>query len=811
MAFSTVQLAMRQQQANIIVQQRFERHRHLLDRNHVGPADRMTKHEILTQVEQLPSWFRVRGRPHGDAMRGAGVILDWLASHPGDGWQDRWLVSGADASKDWIDKLAPDDDRSLQTKRYERLRGLAALLMCGAVAPSFEFIHLYHPHRLFDQLRAYRRPDVFARIEQAATERGLPAKPRGDVLTALCKIVLHTGRDVDALTRDDLIEAYVWSLRVSKSRYTFPGLHTGWDLLVSVGVLREQTSLRGEALHLGQRPTGELVDLYGVRCRPIRDLLVRYLDERRPAIDYNSFRNLVAVLAGRFWADIEQHHPGIDSLHLSDEVARAWKHRLQTHTDVDGNTRPRKDRYTILMSVRCLYLDIQQWALEDASWVPWVAPSPVKRDELKGQEKARKQTRSAMHQRVRQRLPHLPLLADTAERCHADAAALLRAAAACEPGEVFDHGSTRYRRAIRKIESKSARRQGYSVMCVENLANGAVINATTREDKFFWAWAIIETFRHTGVRLEELLEITHLALVSYQLSDTGETVPLLQIVPSKVNEERLLLVSPELASVLATIIKRLRSDGDGTVPLVARYDSYEKQTGPALPHLFQRRHGTRRSVISVGNVQKLINQVLDASGLKDAAGQTLTYTPHDFRRMFASEAVAAGLPVHIAARVLGHHTVTTTETYMAVFQDDLIRSYRAFLEDRRTVRPSEEYREPTDEEWREFQQHFQQRKVALGDCGRPYGASCHAEHSCIRCAMLRVVPRQRPRLIEIIRNLDDRITEARMNNWLGEVEGLKVSLDAAKRKLASLDRSIERSRRAHSAGPTDLGIPVVSE
>ena len=33
---------------------------------------------------------------------------------------------------------------------------------------------------------------------------------------------------------------------------------------------------------------------------------------------------------------------------------------------------------------------------------------------------------------------------------------------------------------------------------------------------------------------------------------------MLQIVPSKTNEERLLLVSPELASVLAAIITRLR-------------------------------------------------------------------------------------------------------------------------------------------------------------------------------------------------------------------------------------------------------------
>jgi hypothetical protein len=163
--------------------------------------------------------------------------------------------------------------------------------------------------------------------------------------------------------------------------------------------------------------------------------------------------------------------------------------------------------------------------------------------------------------------------------------------------------------------------------------------------------------------------------------------------------------------------------------------------------------------------------------------------------------------VHIAARLLGNKSLTTTETTMAIFQEDLIRSYRAFLDKRRTTRPAEEYREPTEQEWQEFQQHFQLRKVALGTCGRPYGSSCQHEHACLRCAMLRVSPQQRPHLAEIIHNLRERITEAQMNGWLGEVQGLQISLDAAKRKLASIDRSIERNRHTR---PTDLGMPIIS-
>jgi len=42
-----------------------------------------------------------------------------------------------------------------------------------------------------------------------------------------------------------------------------------------------------------------------------------------------------------------------------------------------------------------------------------------------------------------------------------------------------------------------------------------------------------EPLHPKGIRHEEFLEITHLTLVSYRLADTGEFVPLLQILLSK--------------------------------------------------------------------------------------------------------------------------------------------------------------------------------------------------------------------------------------------------------------------------------------
>ncbi|MFL6124812.1 hypothetical protein [Actinophytocola sp.] len=63
-------------------------------------------------------------------------------------------------------------------------------------------------------------------------------------------------------------------------------------------------------------------------------------------------------------------------------------------------------------------------------------------------------------------------------------------------------------------------------------------------------------------------------------------------------------------------------------------------------------------------------------------------------------------------------------------------------------------------------------------------------------------------MVEIIANLRDRITEAKLNGWLGEVAGLDASLQAAARKLVSLDRM----RNRLPLGTIDLGItPVITD
>jgi hypothetical protein len=137
-----------------------------------------------------------------------------------------------------------------------------------------------------------------------------------------------------------------------------------------------------------------------------------------------------------------------------------------------------------------------------------------------------------------------------------------------------------------------------------------------------------------------------------------------------------LLISPDLADVLAAVISRVRA-------------------GPSDP----------------------------------VTGQPLAYTPHDFRRMFLTDAVLNGLPPHIAQVIAGHRDINVTMGYKAVYPDEAIQAYRAFLARRRALRPGEEYRTPTDAEWQQFLGHFERHKVATGTCGRAFAAPCPHEHA----------------------------------------------------------------------------------
>ncbi|MET7608143.1 hypothetical protein ABZS96_38125 [Streptomyces avermitilis] len=65
-----------------------------------------------------------------------------------------------------------------------------------------------------------------------------------------------------------------------------------------------------------------------------------------------------------------------------------------------------------------------------------------------------------MHQRIRERLPHLPALVDTAEKHRDDQAVLLAAARQTLIGETFEHAGRTYRRTRYRWDTRSATQHG---------------------------------------------------------------------------------------------------------------------------------------------------------------------------------------------------------------------------------------------------------------------------------------------------------------------------------------------------------------
>ena len=690
-----------------------------------------------------------------------GEALAWLSGRPGDNWQQRWAASVADTVAASAKSLSGRARRRLET-------GLATLVALGAIRPSYRWLsgsQARHVAKLFRQAHA---PE-FAALHQHAGRLGVSPVGLREALDTVTRVAIRTGRSPAQIGPEDLA-GYIGEMR--DGGRTPRRVELAWTLLREAGGLAGTPPTLRQYRQSGQRSVAELVGRYPIACQPVRELIVRYLCERAPALDYSTLRWLAYRLAVLFWGDLERHHPGIHTLRLAPQVAQSWKRRLALKTD--GS--PRAQYLDILVSVRSFYLDVAQWALADpATWGSWAAPCPVSEADLAGYPKAQRRRKARMHQRTRTLVPVLPALVEAAARRLDHAERLLGAASAAEPGSLFSLDDSSYRRLVphRPNEQRSVRvvvvGAGSSVD-----AEGPRLTPARCEEEAFWAWAVVEVLRQTGARIEEVLELTHLSLRRY-VQPSGELVPLLQVSPSKTDTERVLPIAPELVAVLAAIIRRVKAGGE-VVPLVSRYDPLEQLASAPLPYLFQRRFGHRPTVISSGYVRALLDRLGAYAGLRDVDGTPLRFVPHDFRRIFATEAVNSGLPVHIAARLLGHLDLNTTQGYVAVYPEQVIRHYREFIDRRRQCRPTEEYREPTTAEWKEFEAHFGLRSVALGTCTRPYGTACVHEHACVRCPMLRVDPAQLPRLESIEVNVRGRLAEALQMNWLGEVAGLEESL-----------------------------------
>ena len=718
-----------------------------------------------------------------------------------------WLASGADGAGAGWTQLAGG---WLEQARGPQARGLVLLapalvtVVCADIirpSPGWLVAGGCDHAGLARAMAASRDPAGFAQLRALGErDRGATAARTARTLRRAAVILAAKGGVLAGITIGDVLELLDTEAEVFGAARSDAA--ACYRLLREMGIFGPAAPARLRELRTaGQRTPAEMIGRHQLTCQPIRDLLVDYLRERQPAMDYGSLEQLARRL-GMFWADLEAHHPGIDSLHLSAEVADAWKQRMRTKQTTiagpGGKTVVDAERIChreFLTPVRAFYLDLAQWAVDDpARWAQWAVPCPVGRAETI-QGKIQRHRKSRMDARTRERLPVLPILVRSTAQQHADAQALLHAACGTRPGDTFTAAGAVLVRSVTTASAVS--------VWADDPATGSRRNLTAEEDRAFWAWATVEILRATGIRAEELIQLSHHSLVQYRLPGTGELVPLLQIAPSKTDAERLLVINPELADVLSHHHQTdpRRQPGRPARRRLRRPRTPLAATRPGALPAAHRRREPRHPCRHRAQAARL---ALTRTGLTGADGAPLHYTLHDFRRMFLTDVIMSGLPPHIAQIIAGHRDINVTLGYKAVYPEEAIQAHLAFLARRRAQRPSEEYRTPTDAEWEEFLGHFERRKVATGTCGRAFGTPCIHEHSCLRCPMHWPDPAQRDRIAEIRDNLTARITEAEREGWLGEVEGLKVSLAGAEDKLAQIDR------RTRTTAPVELGMPALT-
>lgn len=751
-------------------------------------------------IEQITDASRLTWPTLGRAeprfwTRGLGEVLAFLQRFDGTTWQARWEAAGLEEADKPLSSMIEDNTWCLTRASY----GLRLLWCMRVVRPGFEAFRANQPRGYAELLRSIQRDPLMEELCALVDASGEKVNAKRATKYEAAGAMTVLGIPLADLTPEGLLYYGEHRMRcvIGTESGKLIGHHT-WNVLHRMGHFPASApEMMRAALLAGQRSVPEMIDRFPIRNREIRDLLIDYVARRALDLDYTSADRLAHNLARLFWLEVEKVNPDQADLRLSQETYLQWKERAQKLPD--GRERMRLD--VAMVSVRAFYLDLQSWAVaEPERWARWAAPCPIRDSELVRSNVRIRAVNERMAERTRQRQPLLPLLVDHLDQQLESLQGLLTATEAVAPGEEFLHQGRRYRRTNTKADRYRARSEGTPPPRITDLETGRTVNAADQEDDAFWTWACVEILRHSGLRVEELTELTHLSIRQYQRPN-GEVVALLVIAPSKTDRERIIPMSAELFAAIAAIVRRhLRTNP--TIPVIRRYDHHERLWSQPLPYLIQRKHSSGRAVISMASVAGLLRKACGALAPTHPEFANLTFAPHDFRRLFATDLVNNGLPIHIGAALLGHLSIQTTRGYIAVFEEDLVRHYQAFLDKRRALRPAEEYTPPTDEEWTEFEEHFDKRRVELGNCGRPYGTPCAHEHACIRCPVLQVSPKMLPRLDDIEDDLQQRRERAMTEGWLGEVEGIDLTLSFLRSKR---DHTQRFSRRI------PLGLPQIRQ
>lgn len=169
----------------------------------------------LDEVQErltAPPFLSVSDATRAGRRRGVRKLLAWLASFPGDTWQDRWLISAAEEhpSATWMQLpmgWLRQHGRSTSYDPSDLPSGLLMLICGDVIRPGLPWM-LTRTHRYLASVMAHTRdPDGFTRLRQLAQAE--PASSRHDAqiaATRIATLLACKGGTINDITVGDCVE-----------------------------------------------------------------------------------------------------------------------------------------------------------------------------------------------------------------------------------------------------------------------------------------------------------------------------------------------------------------------------------------------------------------------------------------------------------------------------------------------------------------------------------------------------------------------------------------------------------------------------
>ncbi|MDJ0363098.1 hypothetical protein, partial [Rhodococcus sp. H29-C3] len=436
--------------------------------------------------------------------RGLYLLTEYLLRHPGSTWQERW-----DASELNTLSLSADQLTTSEAARAQFGQALGAMFALRVIQPTLAAFKVNKLMKFTDQFviaeADHQLDSYIAAVRVSDSTETFKVRAVIEVCTALT---------VQGIPFADLTpEAFLHHAMVTRQSTSRTGLHTlkyighlAWQVLHSTGHFppTAPSTLRG-ALRSPQLTTTEMVDRHRIANPEVRQMFIDYFDRRASDVKYSSLANTATILVGLFWKTIEQINPDQSDLRVADEHYQQWRATLAFRAD--GT--PRSGPWVITMAVQALYYDIQAWAIDEPErWARWSAPCPVPRSDVRAQAAHKRRVQEKTHDQIRVLQPLLPVLVDYVDQRNQHWRRVLELASAANHDEQFDHDGHSYTRVITRGDTQLIEAGDPPGVHVRSPRFGRTVDVALYEDAAFWVWAIIETLRYSGIRIEELTELS---------------------------------------------------------------------------------------------------------------------------------------------------------------------------------------------------------------------------------------------------------------------------------------------------------------